>query len=686
MIRFLTPNFLYALSLLAIPVIIHLFNFRRFKKVVFTNVRFLQELKEETTRVSKLKHLLVLACRLLAVMFLVFAFAQPIIPIGKAGVQSAQKNVSVFVDNSFSMEGVTKDGSLLEVAKKKATEIVNAYPPTTRFQLLTNDFQSVHQRLITKDEFLDELSRVKISPISRNLSSVIERQKEAFSQQQYDAKDFFIVSDFQSSTSDLDQVKSDSLMNLNIVSLPVQATANAFIDTCSLNSPVVLLNKPSELNVVVSNGGEEDLDNIPVKLSINGSQRAVATVSVPAGKSVTTTMSFTVTVPGWQKLEVSIVDQPITFDDKYYLSFEVKQELNVLSLDGHNGGPYLKALFGQDPFFKFNQVPVNQVDYSSLQKQDLVILNELPALSSGLSAELMKYLSKGGSIIWFPDSSADLSGYNQFLQQIGGETFTGIESTNDKVENIDLKSPIFSDIFEKNQRSASNIDYPVTSKHFVFTGNTKSSRQVLMSLQSGAAFLSEYSKDKGKVFLFAVPLTPGFSNLARHAIVVPMLYKIALYSMHSPAMMSVIGGDASIEVEAAEPGGEETFHLTNAESKIDLIPMHRVLPGGIAINANDQIPVAGQYDLAVSGKNIATLSFNYNRKESVMQFSDEATLQEKGKSARIGSMNYYKPTAADLTKTLNQLAEGISLWKYCIILVLLFLLAETLILRYWKTS
>ncbi|HQK97166.1 MAG TPA: VWA domain-containing protein, partial [Bacteroidia bacterium] len=227
MIRFLTPNFLYALSLLAIPVIIHLFNFRRFKKVVFTNVRFLQELKEETTRVSKLKHLLVLACRLLAVMFLVFAFAQPIIPIGKAGVQSAQKNVSVFVDNSFSMEGVTKDGSLLEVAKKKATEIVNAYPPTTRFQLLTNDFQSVHQRLITKDEFLDELSRVKISPISRNLSSVIERQKEAFSQQQYDAKDFFIVSDFQSSTSDLDQVKSDSLMNLNIVSLPVQATANA---------------------------------------------------------------------------------------------------------------------------------------------------------------------------------------------------------------------------------------------------------------------------------------------------------------------------------------------------------------------------------------------------------------------------------------------------------------------------
>ncbi len=619
-------------------------------------------------------------------MFLVFAFAQPIIPVGKTGVQTAQKNVSVFVDNSFSMEGITKDGSLLEVAKKKATEIVKAYPATTRFQLLTNDFQSVNQRLITKDEFIDELSRVKISPISRNLSAVVERQKEAFSMQWYDAKDLFLISDFQSSTSDIDQIKPDSLVNLNVIALPVQPTANAFIDTCSLSSPVVLLNKPAELNVVVSNGGEKDLDNIPVKLIINGSQRSVATVSVPAGKSVTTTLSFTVTVPGWQKLEISIIDQPITFDDTYYLSFEVRQELNVLSLDGHNGGPYLKALFGKDLFFKFKQVPVTQVDYSSLQKQDLVILNELPSLPSGLSAELIKYLSKGGNIIWFPDSSADLSGYNQFLQQVGGETFSRIEAANDKVENIDLKSPLFSDIFEKNQRSVSNIDYPVTSKHFVFNGNTKSSRHVLMALQSGSSFLSEYSKDKGKLFLFAVPLTPGFSNLARHAIIVPMLYKIALYSMHSPSMMSVIGGETSIEVESAEPSGEETFHLSNLASKIDLIPMHRVLPGGIAINANDQIPLAGQYDLTVSGINISTLSFNYNRKESVMQFLEEAALQEKGKAARIGSMNYFKSTAADLTKTLNQMAEGISLWKYCILLVLLFLLAETLILRYWKTS
>ncbi|MBL0031994.1 MAG: BatA domain-containing protein [Bacteroidetes bacterium] len=78
--QFIYPEFLFALSVLAIPIIIHLFNFRRFKKIYFTNVRFLKEIKQDTQSKSKLKHLLVLLSRLLALTFLVLAFAQPFIP------------------------------------------------------------------------------------------------------------------------------------------------------------------------------------------------------------------------------------------------------------------------------------------------------------------------------------------------------------------------------------------------------------------------------------------------------------------------------------------------------------------------------------------------------------------------------------------------------------------------------
>jgi hypothetical protein len=189
-IRFLNPQFLFALSLISIPIIIHLFNLRRFKRVLFTNVKFLQELKEETTRLSKIKHLLVLASRILAITFLVLAFAQPIIPLANNSISKAEKVVSVYIDNSFSMDAITKEGSLLEVAKKKAREITLAFSPSTRFQILTDDFEAVHQRLLSRDEMLIEIDRVKSSPLSKPFSEVILRQQEALSQEPNKSKQY----------------------------------------------------------------------------------------------------------------------------------------------------------------------------------------------------------------------------------------------------------------------------------------------------------------------------------------------------------------------------------------------------------------------------------------------------------------------------------------------------------------
>ncbi|MBK8505799.1 MAG: BatA domain-containing protein [Saprospiraceae bacterium] len=136
--QFLYPLFLAALATLAIPVIIHLFYFRRYKKVLFTNVRFLKEIKEESSIRSRLKNLLILLCRLLAVLFLVFAFAQPFIKRDE-NVKKGQKLISIFVDNSYSMASLSQDAPLLEEAKRKAKELVNAYDLEDRFQIISHD-------------------------------------------------------------------------------------------------------------------------------------------------------------------------------------------------------------------------------------------------------------------------------------------------------------------------------------------------------------------------------------------------------------------------------------------------------------------------------------------------------------------------------------------------------------------
>ena len=117
--NFVYPYFLYALTAIAIPIIIHLFNFRRYRKIYFTNVKFLKEIKHETQSRSQLRHLLVLLARILAITALVFAFAQPYIPVNKSVITQGGRIISIYIDNSFSMDATDAHSSLFEQAKKK---------------------------------------------------------------------------------------------------------------------------------------------------------------------------------------------------------------------------------------------------------------------------------------------------------------------------------------------------------------------------------------------------------------------------------------------------------------------------------------------------------------------------------------------------------------------------------------
>src|ERR1700753_1071290 len=116
--HFLYPAFLFALATLAIPVLIHLFNFRRYQKVYFSNVQFLKEIQEQQSSRRNLKERLILAARLLALTFLVRAFTRPYIFNQHNTNAGAQRVISVFLDNSYSMETLNREGSLLDEAKR----------------------------------------------------------------------------------------------------------------------------------------------------------------------------------------------------------------------------------------------------------------------------------------------------------------------------------------------------------------------------------------------------------------------------------------------------------------------------------------------------------------------------------------------------------------------------------------
>ncbi len=683
---FIYPGFLFALFALAIPIIIHLFNFRKFKKILFTNVRFLREIKQDTQSRSKIKHLLILLSRLLAVAFLVLAFAQPYIPSGKGNILSGTKAVSIYIDNSFSMDALGKNGSLIETAKKKAREIARAYKASDRFQLLTNDFEARHQRLLNREEFLQLVDEVQTSAAVRKLDEVISRQTEALNNSEVmDAKTgktAYEISDFQKTTTNPESIKSDTTLSISLVPVIPSKVNNLFIDTCRLNIPFIQLNTSNELIVKIRNNSTEATENIPVKLTINGVQKALTSVTIDPNSSIETKLPFTISEAGWQQAQLSITDYPVTFDDSYFFSFNVKDHLNILAINGTSPNRYLQALFGNDSYFVFNNSSVNQVDYSSFNSYQLIVLNEVKDISSGLAQELKKYAEDGGTAFIFPSPDANLSSYKNFLEPLGINYPVQLITSEEKIVKIESQHSVFADVFENKKSVPDNLDLPVVKKYFQLSKNLRTKEETLLKLTSGNTFLCMNEYKKGAFFLSSVPLNEDFSNLPKHAIFVPVILKSAFRASSEIHPPLIIGKDEEVETGNLNTLGENVFHLVNDELKFDVIPEVKNVDNKSFISVHDQVKKAGNYALKSDSKTQSYISFNYDRNESALSCFTPDELNEIIQKRSDLKLNSVSPENADLTHTIIQLSEGVRLWKYCVILALLFLAMEVLLIRF----
>ena len=675
--QFLYPNFLYALLALAIPVIIHLFYFRRFKKVYFTNVRFLKEVKEESSARRKIKNLLVLLSRLLAVAFLVFAFAQPFIP--QAGeVKKGEKTVSVFVDNSFSMSALSEDVPLVEKAKQRAREIVSAYSVEDRFQVLTNDFEGRHQQLVSKEDALNLIDEVKISPSVKELSKVLSRQEQALNSGTSDNRVAYLVSDFQRNITDF-TADQDTSFDINLVPLQSVQEKNISIDSCWFDAPVRMINQTNTLVVKVKNHSDTPADNIRLSINHEGQQKPVGTLSIPPRSSVTDTINITIMRTGWHEAVLNITDYPVQFDDKFYFTFNVAEEINVLVINDGPPNKYLNAAFAGVDYFKINNQASNQINYSTLPEHELIVTNSLKTISTGLASELNQYVTNGGNLLVFPSANAKAEAYQNFLSGFRANELKEFDNTQRDVSQINTEEFVFNDVFEN---KTSNLKLPVTQGNFKLTSYTSRGEETLLSYRDGSTYLAKYKNGSGHLYLCAAPLDDPYNNLARSGeIFIPMLYKMAISTAKDQRISNIIGKDELIEADNKVSEGELVYKMKGKSE--EFIPEQKIMGAKVVLGINNQVKEAGYYKLFLKeGENLGDYAFNYDRKESDLGYYSPTDLAElAGDHIRIIETN----DATDLTPIIGERSHGVVLWRWCIILTLIFLGIEALLLRLWKT-
>ena len=567
---------------------------------------------------------------------------------------------------------------LLDKAKQRAREIIEAYGVEDRFQILTNDFEGRHQRLVSQEDALALVDELTITPNVRELSKVVTRQQQALQTGDIDNQTNYIISDFQKNITDIRDY-ADTSTALKLIPLQAVQERNISIDTAWFDAPVQMLNQNNPLVVRIRNLSSQEAENIRLSIRYDGQTKPVGTLSIPAESVVEDTVNMSILRPGRYDAELAITDYPVQFDDTYYFAFDVDEKIDVLVVNDGRPNRYLEAAFRGISYFELTTQPSQNLDYSRFPTYQMIVLNELASISTGMASELQQFVNNGGNLLVFPAKEAQLATYQSFLNGFPANEFTAWQDQVREVGNLNTEEFIFRDVFEN--RNA-NLILPSSQGNFGLTNYSDRKEEPLMQYRDGNRYLSKYQIGQGHLYLSSAPLNEEINSLVRNGeIFIPMLYKMAISSGYQKPIAYTIGKDELIEASHETQSGEIVYKLKGNEE--EFIPEQRIVGAKVFLGVGEQVKEAGFYQLFLNPAEIlGQYAFNYDRKESDLAYYSLTDLRELvGENVNIIEVVDDIP----FSTLIEEQSQGIVLWRWCLALALLFLVVEVLLLRFWKT-
>ena len=684
---FLFPTFLWGLLAISIPIAIHIFNFRRTKRVYFTNVAFLKAVETQTRSIRKIKHWLIMAARILAIASLVFAFAQPFLP-GKSNLAADRKGItSLYLDNSFSMQNEANNKRYIDLATSHLSDLLGLFRNAASLQLITNDFSAQEQGLYHADKIRDMLTTIKLAHTPRSLQDVYKRQENLITRHQSTGKNqLFWFSDFQKSTvGDLSKLKIDTTNQLFIVPVQAAPEKNVYVDSAWLNTPFIRELQNNILFVKVSNSGKEEAKNVVLKLNLDNTQASTASVSVPANGSAIAKFNFNLKGKGYKKGQITFDDFPVTFDNDYYFVLNASPVIRILHIYGPKvTEKYIQNVYANDSLFSIQSYGAGNVDQGLIKNADMVVLEGVEQISGSLPQELQDFVLKGGSISVIPPAAPDAGSYQTFLRNLGINGLSTERNPNPDpiaIATPDRNNPFFSDVFEESIRQEMNLNLPLASP--VLTWNNTG--QQVLTLRNGQNYLSQITRGIGKVYLFSAPLNQQYGTMAQHAIFVPVMYKMAAMSVRAQRTAFTFDENPiSLNVDKITPNA--VYKLRR--NKVEIIPVQRTTGNQLLLEIpqGDQLGEgldAGYFELIHDNKVEQLIALNHNNRESKLDYYSPTEL----KTLFAGQKNvqiYESLDDSAFAKEFQQQNLGTSLWKYFLYAALFFLLVEIALIRFKK--
>lgn len=641
--NFKHPEILYFLFLLVIPILVHLFQLRRFKKEYFTNVQFLKELSIQTRKSSTIKKWLLLFTRLLLLSFLILAFAQPFFTAKES--KKATNEMYIILDNSYSMQAKGKKGELL---KRAVQDLLEHTPEIQNFSLITNNetYWNTDIKAIQKD--LQDLKYSATAFQLDNLIAKVNARKSAFN------KDIIVITDAVGLVTN--QAKSFRKEdNVYFIIPEAEQKNNIAIDSVFIQQT---LDNFYEIGVKLSANGD-GFKEIPIALYHNNKLTAKTLVNFETN---TKTVNFTIPKEDFHGY-VSISDKGLAYDNTFFFSISKPSKTNVISIGESEKSGFLARIYTNNEF-DYTNYPIANLDYNLLEKQDAIVLNEIIEIPQALQTTLKSFVNKGGNLIIIPSQESNLSTLNASLGNFGAIELKEGTNTDKKITKINFNHPVFSSVFEK---KIDNFQYPTTKTSF----SLNTTAPAILNYDDQSVFLTSVANPLSSVYVFAAPINKTNSNFQNSPLIVPLFYNMAQNTMKTGVNAITIGENQPYIVDALLSKDEILTIKNNTES---FIPVQQLLNTKVKMTFNDNPNEAGNFGIFNNKFLMQNISFNYSRTESNLALVNPDIAANYKKIDDIETV--FNTIQIDRTDT--------QIWKWFVVLTLLFLVLELLIQKFVK--
>ena len=705
--EFLNPFMLFALGAAAIPVIVHLFHFRRPRKVDFSSLAFVRELQKTTMQRVRLRQWLLLALRLLAIACLVLAFARPSLTGQMAGAVggAARSSAAFVIDNSLSMTLRDAEGEYFRQARDIATGLLREFEDRDEIFLRTTAGEPAPAGPLSPAAALDAVEEIRAAAGGVSALAAVRSAMEALQGAGHPNREAYLVTDMQASAL-ADTARAAPVEGARAYLLPVggRTQPNVAVVDARIDSRIVEAGQPVRLSATLVNYGDEPVEGYVASVFLEGRRLAQATADLPPREPMD--VSFAVTAPeaGWLAGAVEIPEDAYPVDDRRYFTLHAPERRRILIVRGAGEDTrFLELALSPElargrVAFDVTVIPETSLAATGPDRYDAVVMAGVRTLSSGETEALARYVAGGGGLLLGPSAAGqeEEHAYNALLEAIGGGRISGFSGSPDaqtriaSFDRVELEHPLFEGIFQVGpEGGAPNVERPEIwfAARYAPQG---AGEQSIIRLSNGDPFLQEIRHGRGVALLLAVAPDARWSELPVRGLFVPLMYR-SLYYLS--AWESIAGeqfpAGRSAELRISRPPDEALFRIAGPDGT-EYAPEQRDLFGA-ALLALDREAVErpGVYDVYAGDDLARRIAFNADERESDLLAMETEEARRRMAEVVGGPVEIVAAggrSAADVVATVAEQRTGRELWKAFLLLALLFLAAEMAVAKGWRPS